>query len=150
MNEERWSTDTDLLAARQRFAKQIPGFRSPAAYGVARVDGGRLTFGHINPPDSEHRLPAVVLATFCGYVNRTGVFPLTNDAFCQAVAALQPAEAATHWDHPNLWSWRQLLEDAGQESEFIAFYVTDLADTVVDERDAAFRALAVQNDNRQS
>lgn len=46
--EERWVTDDDLLAARRRFAQRIPRFRPPVAYGVARVDGGRLTFGHVN------------------------------------------------------------------------------------------------------
>jgi hypothetical protein len=113
VSEERWITDADLATARQRFAAQIPGFRSPAAYGVARIDAGRLTFGFVNKPDSIHRLPAIALATICGYTFRTGVFPLSLEEFSGAVAALQPAVAATHWDHPNLWSWRRLLEFLG-------------------------------------
>ena len=67
VSRERWVTDADLLVARQRFAEQIPGFVPPVAYSVARVDDGKLTFGHVNGPTSEHRLPAVVLASVCGY-----------------------------------------------------------------------------------
>jgi len=141
VSEERWGTDADLLAARQRFADRIPRFKPPVAYSVARLDDGRLTFGHVNDPTSEHRLPAVVLASYCGYTNRTGTFPLSTKDFTCAVAALAPAEAATHWEHPNLWSWRRLLEEAGPESTFIAFYLTDLDEPVADDHDAAFRAL---------
>jgi hypothetical protein len=87
----------------------------------------------------------VVLATFCGYTKQTGVFPLSTDEFSRAVTALQPAEAATHWEHPNLWSWRQLLQQVGPDSAFIAFYLTDPNDVVIDERDAIFRSLLTQN-----
>ena len=114
MTQERWVTDADLLAARRRFAERIPGFRQPVAYSVARLDEGRLTFAYVNQPGGNHRLPAVVLAAFCGYTNRSGAFRLSSEDFSRAVAALQPAEAATHWDHPNLWSWRLLLDQAGQ------------------------------------
>ena len=138
---ERWVTDDDLLAARGRFADRIPGFRQPVAYSVARLDDGQLTFGHINEPDGNHRLPAVVLATFCGYTNRTGTFPLSTEDFSRAATALSPAEAATHWPHPNLWSWRELLEQARPESSFIAFYITAVHDPVADEHDAVFRSL---------
>ena len=141
VSEERWVTDADLTAARQRFAQRIPGFTPPVAYSVARVDDGQLTFGHVNDATSEHRLPAVVLATFCGYTNRTGTFPLSTEDFSCAVAALAPAEAATHWEHPNLWSWRRLLEQVGRESTFIAFYLSDLDEPVTDEHDASFRSL---------
>ena len=138
---ERWVTDDDLLAARRRFTDQIRNFRPPVAYSVGRLDEGRLTFGHVNDPTSEHRLPATVLASFCGYTNRTGTFTLTVEDFSRAVDALAPAEAATHWEHPNLWSWRQLLGQAGPESTFIAFNLTDLDDPPADEHDAAFRSL---------
>ena len=141
VREERRVTDNDLLAARTRFADRIPGFMQPVAYSVARLDDGQLTFGHINDPASNHRLPAVVLAFFCGYTNRTGTFPLSTDDFSRAVTALAPAEAATHWQHPNLWSWRSLLEQSGPESTFIAFFVTDIHDPIADEHDAAFRSL---------
>ncbi|HET6874335.1 MAG TPA: hypothetical protein VFH70_06125 [Acidimicrobiales bacterium] len=140
MSAERWVTDADLLAARRRFAEGIAGFEPPATYSVARLDEGRLTFGHVNDPTSQHRLPAVVLASFCGYTNRTGTFAMSTDDLGRAVEALGPAEAATHWDHPNLWSWRRLLEQARPKSTFIAFFLTDPTDPVVDEHDAIFRS----------
>lgn len=139
--EERWVTDADLHAARERFTQRVHGFEPPVAYSVARVDDGHLTFGHVNDPRSEHRLPAVVLASFCGYTNRTGTYPLGKEDLSRAIAALAPAEAATHWEHPNLWSWRRLLDEAGPESTFIAFYLAHLDDPATDQHDSAFRSL---------
>lgn len=147
---ERWTTDEDLLAARHRFAAQTPGFKPPIAYSVARLDDGRLTFGHVNDPTSEHLLPAAVLASFCDYTNRTGTFGLTSEDFTRAVAALAPAEAAIHWEHPNLWSWRRLLDQAGPKSAFVAFFLTNLDDPVTDEHDAAFRSLLAGADQNNS
>lgn len=71
MINDGWTTDEDLLAAGLRFAEKIPGYVTPAAYGVARLDGRKLTFGHINRPGGTHLLPAVVLASVCGYVAHT-------------------------------------------------------------------------------
>ncbi len=119
---------------------QIPGFVSPVAYSVVRLEEGQLTFGHVNDRSSEHRPPAVVLASFGGYTSRTGTFNLNREDFSRAVAALAAAEAATYWEHPDLWSWRRLLEQAGPQSIFIAFHPTDLTDPVVDEHDDAFRS----------
>jgi len=111
----------------------------PAAYGVARVDDGELSFGAVNGVGSRHRLPAAVLASVCGYAEATGTFGLTTEQLAEAVRLLAPAEAAVHWDHPNLWSWQRLLAGAGPASSFIAFYVVDPEDEPVDEYDAAFR-----------
>ena len=141
MSEARWVTDEDLLAARQRFAARIPGFVEPAAYGVARVDGGDLTFGHVNDVDGNHRLPAAVLASVCGYVASTATFELSRDQFAEAVQLLSPAEAAEHWDHPNLWSWRDLLESARSDSTFVAMFVRSPTDPPVDYHDTLFRTL---------
>ncbi len=134
-----WITDDDLRTARERLAADIPGYLDPAAYGAARVDGGELTFGHVNPPGGEHRLPAVVLATVARYVDRTAVVPLDREQFTAAIDLLAPAEAATHWDHPNLWSWRELLAGAGPDSTFLAFFVADAGDPPVSAEDTAFR-----------
>jgi hypothetical protein len=111
----------------------------PAAYGVARVDGELLTFGEVNRVGHIHRLPAAVLASVCGYTSRTATFPLTADQLREAVRRLAPAEAALHWEHPNLWSWRELLDGAVPSSTFVAFFVADPADQPVDAHDAAFR-----------
>jgi hypothetical protein len=129
VSPEAWRTDEELAAARQRYAAGIPGYVPPGAYGVARLDLHRLTFGAVNDVGSIHRLPAAVLASVCGYTSRT-----------EAVRRLAPAEAAVHWEHPNLWSWRELLDGADPSSTFVAFFVADPADAPVDEHDAAFRA----------
>ncbi len=133
-------TDDDLHAARERIAARIPGFVMPAAYGVARKDTGGLTFGHLNPPGAVRPLPAVVLASVCGYAARTAVFPLSRAQFADAVERLTPAEAATHMGHPNLWSWRELLAGGDGASTFLAFFLSGAGDPPVDEDDAAFRA----------
>ena len=128
MSIEAWRTDEDLLAARTRFAATIPGYVQPVAYGMARLDDGELTFAHVNRPGGAHLLPAVVLASVCGHVADTGTYRMTHAQFATAIELLAPAEAATHWDHPNLWSWRELLRTASADSTFVAFFVRDLDD----------------------
>jgi hypothetical protein len=81
-----------------------------------------------------------VLASVCGYTSRTATFPLTAADLGEAVRRLTPAEAALHWEHPNLWSWRELLDGAGTTSGFLAFFVADEVDAPVDHHDAEFRA----------
>ena len=112
----------------------------PAAYGVARVDGERLSFGEVNGVGHIHRLPAAVLASVCGYTSRTATFRLSAADLGEAVRRLSPAEAAVHWAHPNLWTWRELLAGATPSSTFVAFFVADPADDPVDAHDAAFRS----------
>jgi hypothetical protein len=111
----------------------------PAAYGVARLEGERLTFGEVNRVGHIHRLPAAVLASVCGYTSRTATFPLSAAELAEAVRRLAPAEAAVHWEHPNLWSWRELLDGVDDSATFVAFFLADPADEPVDAHDAAFR-----------
>ena len=106
---------------------------------MARLDADLLTFAEVNQVGHIHRLPAVVLASVCGYTSRTTTFPLTAADLREAVDRLAPAEAALHWAHPNLWSWRELLEGAAPASAFTAFFVADPADEPIDAHDAAFR-----------
>jgi hypothetical protein len=137
---ERWETDEELAAARGRFAATVPGYTHPAAYATARLDGDTLTFGYVNDIGTPHRLPAAVLASVCGHHGGTATYRLTGAQFAGAVERLAPAEAATHWDHPNLWSWRVLLDGATPESRFVVFFLGAEADEPVDEVDRRFRA----------
>jgi rhodanese-related sulfurtransferase len=137
---DAWRTDDDLAEARERFAARIPGYAPPAAYSLCRRDGAQLTLGHVNDIGSLDRLPAVVLASICGYVASTGTFPMTQRQVERAVRLLAPAEAATHVDHPNLWSWRRLLESSTADTEFVAWFVRDPNDAVVDADDALLRS----------
>lgn len=136
-----WATDDDLHAAYARFVARIPGFVPPVAYAVARKDRSGLTFGHVNPPGALRRLPAVVLASVCGYTATTAVFELSRGQFARVIRCLTPAEAATHLPHPNLWSWRQLLAEAGATDSFVAFFVAAEDDPPVDGNDVWFRQL---------
>lgn len=135
-----WRTDADLAAARRHFAEGIPGFEFPLAYGVAREDGGELVFGHVNEPGGVHRLPGAVLATVCRHTSGTATYVLDGAQLRRAVELLAPAEAALHWEHPNLWSWRELLAGARPGARFLAFFVGDLADPPATDHEASFRA----------
>ena len=141
---EAWVTDEDLREAHDRFAEGIPAYRSPAAYGVARVDADGLIFGHLNPPGAVRPLPAVVLAAACGYTNSTMTVRMKSDLLQKATDLLSPAEAATHMPHPNLWSWRRLMDEAGPEAQFVAFFIADPDDPAVDDLDAQFRTMLEQ------
>jgi hypothetical protein len=136
---EAWVTDEDLHSAYARFAAQIPGLVLPVAFGLASKDPSGLTFGHVNPPGAVRRLPAVVLASVCGYAATTGVFRLDREQFAHVIEQLTPAEAARHMPHPNLWSWRQLLAEAGISDFFLAFFIAAADDPPVDQNDIQFR-----------
>ena len=111
----------------------------PAAYSVARFEPTGLRFGHINKIGEVRPLPASVLAYVCGYVSTTGTYRLTRQQFERAIDLLTPAEAATHMEHPNLWSWRELLNSPDSKSDFLACFVADPQDTRVSDEDALFR-----------
>src|SRR5262245_22346237 len=127
---EAWATDDLLASAVRRFADGIPGYAPPVAYGVARVDGDVVTLGHVNPLGAVRRLPAVVLASVCGYVDSSGTFALTREQLNDAVVRLSPAESATHMPHPNLWTWRTLVADAESGSTFHAYFLADASDRI--------------------
>jgi hypothetical protein len=140
MSTERWETDEELAAARGRFAAMVPGYADPAVYATARLDGDELTYGYVNHVESPHRLPATVLAAVCDHRGGTATYRLSASQFADAVERLAPAEAATHWTHPNLWSWRELLEGAGPASTFVVFFLASTGDEPVDDLDRRFRS----------
>ncbi|WP_380162032.1 hypothetical protein [Kineococcus sp. R86509] len=138
---EAWVSDEDLRAAFDRFATRVPGFVMPVAYTMVRQDGVELTFAHINHVGAVRPLPAVVLASVCGYVATTGVFALEREQLARVVELLGPAKAAIHMPHPNLWSWRELLTDAEHGDRFYACFLADVSNDPVDAVDAHFRLL---------
>lgn len=104
---EQWSTD-DLLDC----------------------DAPDVVFGHVNRLGAVRPLPAVVLASVCGYVDTSGTYTLTREELESAVSLLTPAEAVTHIPHPNLWAWRTLLADASEGSSFYAYFLAAPTDTL--------------------
>jgi len=132
---ERWAAKADIDAALERFERAIPGWARPAAYGLGVAVDGEIVFPHVNV--GEHHLPAVVLATICGHVRGTGVYPLTPAQLDQAIALLTPAEACDAYDHPNLRAWRQIRADHPDAA--VAVFVGDLANPPAGVHDERFR-----------
>jgi len=142
---EQWVTDEDLQQARERYAARLPGYQPPLAFTLARKDGDELTFAHVNEPGGIHRLPGEVLAIVCGHTSGTARYDLGHEQVAEAIDLLAPAEAATHWEHPNLWSWRPLLAGASEDSTFVALFLDDVQAPVIDADDAEFRRRLVQD-----
>jgi len=121
---ERWETTEEIAAARHRFEAALPGWVAPMAYGVGRLNGGRIEFARINV--GEHPLPAVVLATICGHSAGSASYRLDAAALSRAIELLAPAEACTVYDHPNLAAWRRLHAGLGERDVAVAVFVADL------------------------
>ncbi|THV36998.1 hypothetical protein [Glycomyces buryatensis] len=121
---ERWETVEEIAAAREGFETALPGWQRPAAFGLGTLDEhGKLEFARVNV--GENPLPAVVLATVCGYRNETGSFRLSRKDLTRVIELLSPAEACTAYQHPNLWAWRQLLLNLEMDDEAIAVFIAD-------------------------
>ncbi len=135
---ERWETPEAIAAAYERFVAAIPGWRPPAAYGlgVPAGDGTEIEFVRVNV--GEHPLPAVVLATVCGHTAGTASYVMDVPALDRAIALLEPAEACTAYEHPNLWAWRRLRTELADDARVVAVFVDDVT---ADDGDAAVAAL---------
>ena len=146
---DEWRTTDDLIAARERFEAQLPGYVRPAAYGVGVAtfsgSGAPLDtwFPHVNT--DAHRLPSVVLATVCGYRDTTASYELSAEQLAEAAELLAPAEACVDVPHPNLWTWRSLLASLAASSagpvrrRLVVTFIADLSDPPIDSHDAYLR-----------
>lgn len=136
----------DLVAARERFAAAIPGWRHPVAQalGIVRVDadGTELPVEFPVVNTVEHRLPVVVLGGVLGQVDRTATYEVSPGQLDHAIEVLSPAAAATFMDHPNLAAWRAIRAKLAAEpgARAVAVFVVDLDDPVTGPYDAALRA----------
>lgn len=140
-----WSTPEGLTEIRDALAAAIPGWRQPVAHAVglsSASSSAEWEFGHVNVPGGTHGLAAVVLATVLGHDGSTATIDLTTAQLAAAVESLQPAEACTDREHPNLAAWRQALEQAQSNParSLVAVFVADLDDPVSSEADGAMRA----------
>lgn len=136
-----WDTPEKIAAALAHFESLIPGWRAPAAYGVAAVTPpGPARFPVVNRAD--HALPAVVLGLVVGRVDQTGTYPLTVDRLDRAIATLAPAEAAAMYRHPNIAAWRELRAELASDPrvEAVAVFVADLGDPSSGPHDDVLRA----------
>jgi hypothetical protein len=140
---EQWPTLDDLVAARERFAAAIPGWRWPAAHGVGLIPSGAEPAPvHFPLTNTDHKLPGVALATVLGHRSGTAVLDLDRAQLEAAIALLRPAEACPV-PHPNLWTWRDRYLpalDADPGARLVAVYLGDLDDPIGGPEHAAFRA----------
>lgn len=123
---EQWVTGDEVRAAKNRMRAAIVGFAQPVAYSLARRDPDGLTFAHINEVGGTHELPAVCLATVCGYVSGNAAIDMSYPEVAEAIHLLSPAEPCTEFEHPNLWSWRPLLEASAESDAFVAVFIGDV------------------------
>lgn len=140
-----WSTPDGLAAIADHLAGRIDGWRQPAAHAVGlspATSSPEWVFEHVNVPGGRHALPAVVLATLLGHDGSTATLPLSRQELVAAVTSLEPAEACTSLEHPNLAAWRTVLAelDGNPAREAVAIFVADLHDPVASEADGSMRA----------
>lgn len=136
---EQWATKEEIIAVRERLEESHPDWRRPAAYAVGVHRDGRTEFTLTN--QGGNYLPAVILARVVRHTRGTQSYPMSIDQLNTAVEELRPAEACTHFDHPNLHHWRELRDDvATRGGQLVAVFVGDLSDPPADEYDAALRA----------
>lgn len=145
MSELDWSTPDGLAAIKDFLAAKIEGWRPPVAYAVGLTSASSSVewdFGHVNAPGGRHGLPAVILARVLGHDGSTATLDLTTAQLAAAVESLEPAQACTDLDHPNLAAWRVALAEAQSNParELTAVFVADLDDPVSSEADGAMRA----------
>jgi hypothetical protein len=145
MTDLDWSTPEGLAAIRSHLAAMLDGWRVPVAYAVGLSPASsspEWVFPHVNEPGGTHGLPAVVLATVLGHDGSTATLPLSRPELAAAVESLEPAEACTSLEHPNLASWRRVLGelDGNPAREAVAVFVADLEDPVASEADGSMRA----------
>ena len=145
MAELDWSTPDGLAAIRDHLAAKVEGWRPPIAYAVGLSPASSSPewgFAHVNEPGGRHGLPAVILATVLGHDGSTATLDVSTSQLSAAVESLEPAEACTELDHPNLAAWRSALGEAQSNPArtLIAVFVADLDDPVSSEADGAMRA----------
>jgi hypothetical protein len=139
---ETWETVEKITAARERLIADLPGWRLPAAYGIAVIDAdGTIAFARANI--GVHPLPAVVMATILGHGTESAAYLLDATALDQAIRLLAPAEACTAYEHPNLETWREVRKALDTGATAVAVFLADLDYTGDDPAVLALQGLAV-------
>jgi hypothetical protein len=138
---ETWETVEKITAARERLIADLPGWRLPAAYGIAVIDAdGTVAFARANI--GVHPLPAVVMATVLGHGTGSAAYLLDATALDQAIRLLTPAEACTAYEHPNLATWREVRKALDTGATAVAVFLADLDYTGDDPAVLALQGLA--------
>lgn len=133
-------TEDELYQFRESLLATLPGFIQPIAYGVGAV-GRNGTLFPVTNSDGVHRLPAIVLGSVLGYRSGTCTLAISTRQLDAAIEQLSPAEACEAFEHPNLWSWRE-LRATDSLAPLVAVFIGDRNDRSADEHQVTFRTLA--------
>ena len=141
---ERWETLDEIIAARTRIAASLVGWAQPAAFGIGLVPiGVEPTPAHFPVVNTgQHLLPGLVAASVLGYRRGSCVLEVSRARLDEIIARLEPAEACTEVEHPNLWLWRDTFRrqlDEGAAARLVAVFLGSLDAPVGGAEDAAFR-----------
>lgn len=141
---EPLDTPEKIDAVMTAMAASMQGWKPPAAYGVALVAGDATEATSVRFPVVNvgvHGFPALALGKVTGRRNETATYEVSAEELARAVEIVAPAEAATMYSHPNLKSWRRLLEDLPETpgGRIVAVFITSLDDPVSSPYDAALR-----------
>ena len=90
--------------------------------------------GSVGPHASAPGHACVRVRAQCGH----GDVRVQHGALDEAIRLPFPAEACTLYDHPNLWSWRSLVDSADKGASFVAVVVSDASEMPVDRCDEPF------------
>jgi hypothetical protein len=138
---EQWETVEAIAAAKRRLMDRMPGWVTPATYGVVLVQHGstEVKFPVVNVP--LHELPSVVLGLVTGQRAGSATYEMTPSELEAAVALLAPAEAGLMYNHPNLWSWQEISRAWEEQptAQVFAVFIADFADEVTSPYDEALR-----------
>lgn len=145
MSDMDWSTPEGLAAIRAHLAERLDGWTPPVAWAVGitpATSDPDVQFPHVNLPGGSHGLAAVVLASVLRHDGATATLDVSVDQLQAAVEGLEPAQACTTVEHPNLGTWRGLLTEARDNParELVAVFVADLDDPVSSDADGEMRA----------
>ena len=145
MSDMDWSTPEGLAAIRAHLAERLDGWTPPVAWAVGitpATSDPDVQFPHVNLPGGSHGLAAVVLASVLRHDGATATLDVSVDQLQAAVEGLEPAQACTTVEHPNLGAWRGLLTEARDNParELVAVFVADLDDPVGSDADGQMRA----------
>lgn len=125
-------------------AASMHGWVPPAAYGVTLVPEDALGTTAVRFPVVNvgvHGFPALALGEVTGRRDETATYEVRADVLARAVEIVAPAEAATMYQHPNLESWRRILEDltVTPGGRIFAVFIASLDDPVSSPYDEALR-----------
>lgn len=137
-------TPEKINAVMAAMAASMPGWVPPAAYGVTLVPAEAIGTTSVRFPVVNvgvHGFPALALGEVTGRRSETATYEVSAGALARAVDIVAPAEAATMYQHPNLKSWRRLLEDLSitPGGRIFAVFIASLDDPVSGPYDEALR-----------